>query len=133
MDAYNQTMFWRREAHDRCGAFDENLHKMIDNDMIIRFLGHYGRAGWLQLDEFLGAFRIHAGQKTDAQTLDPATRQEIAYLENKFGFYPKRHPLGIYFRLKYRVVQLGHAIKRGGPKYAWEKFLIGWRRKHNIL
>lgn len=64
-----ETMFWRRRLWERTGAgFNENLHSALDWDLLLRFR----RAGakFVRLPRFLGAFRIHPQQKSDARLHD---------------------------------------------------------------
>ena len=44
LDSYNQALFWRREAHERFGRFDENLHRLMDDDLILALLLNEGPA-----------------------------------------------------------------------------------------
>jgi glycosyltransferase involved in cell wall biosynthesis len=60
-----ETLFWRRGIWERTGAaLDEALHFALDWDLLLRF--RRVRARFARLPRFLGAFRIHTGQKTSA-------------------------------------------------------------------
>jgi glycosyltransferase involved in cell wall biosynthesis len=61
-----ETLFWRRRAWERAGArLDTELDFAIDWDLLLRFLGSGCRM--VRVPRFLGAFRVHDGQKTLAQ------------------------------------------------------------------
>jgi glycosyltransferase involved in cell wall biosynthesis len=76
-----ETVFWRRRIWDRAGArFDERLQFAMDWDLLLRFR----RAGarFRRVPRFLGAFRIHADQKTSAQ-MAVLGQAEIARLRER--------------------------------------------------
>ncbi len=122
MDAYNQTILWRKEVHDRFGAFDENLHQRMDCDMIVRFLLNEGPACFFKVKAFLGAFRCYAAQKTFASIDSKNFFSEEKYMEKKFNFKSSDSFRGKYYRLKYRFAQLFESLIAGGVRYTWEKF-----------
>jgi len=121
MKCYNQAMFWRREAHDRIGDFDVNLNRLMDNDMVIRLIRSEGRERFIQVPQFLGAFRYHAHQKTSLSRVDSKRLEEEQYLTRKYNFHPERSLVGQYHRLVFRAYQLLHALRRGGARYAISK------------
>lgn len=58
-----ETMFWRRRVWDAAGAHvDSSLHYALDWDLLLRF--HQAGACIVRLPRFLGAFRVHARQKS---------------------------------------------------------------------
>jgi glycosyltransferase involved in cell wall biosynthesis len=64
-----ETVFWRRRVWERVGgAIDESFQFALDWDLLLRFR----RAGavFVRLPRFLGAFRVHAAQKTSARFRD---------------------------------------------------------------
>ncbi len=63
-----ETVFWRRAVWDRSGAtIDESFRYAIDWDLWVRL--REAGARMVRLPRFLGAFRVHAAQKTS--TLAP--------------------------------------------------------------
>lgn len=70
-----ETLFWRRRVWDKAGgALDESFHFALDWDLLLRFqaLG----AKFARLPRFLGAFRVHAAQKTQAD-IDGIGQEEM--------------------------------------------------------
>jgi glycosyltransferase involved in cell wall biosynthesis len=59
-----ETMFWRRRVWDRIGPFDESFRFAIDWDFILR--AHDAGFRFKRLPRFLGCFRVHDRQKTNA-------------------------------------------------------------------
>jgi Glycosyl transferase family 2 len=58
-----ETLFWRRELWERAGArIDTSFSFAIDWDLLLRF--REAGARMVRLPRFLGAFRVHAEQKT---------------------------------------------------------------------
>ena len=78
-----ETLFWRRSAWERVGAtIDESLAFAVDWDLLLRFLNAGCR--FLHLPVFLGAFRVHRGQKTSS-AFSTTGRAEIAKLRAREG------------------------------------------------
>jgi glycosyltransferase involved in cell wall biosynthesis len=60
-----ETLFWRRRIWDQIGAhFDESFSFAMDWDLLIRF--RQAGAKMVRLPRFLGAFRVHDEQKSQA-------------------------------------------------------------------
>ncbi|MFA6110773.1 MAG: glycosyltransferase [Candidatus Latescibacterota bacterium] len=60
-----ETLFWRRSVWERAGGkVDESFRFAMDWDLLLRFREVEGR--FVHLRRLLGAFRIHAHQKTSA-------------------------------------------------------------------
>ena len=58
-----ETVFWRRASWEAAGArFDESFRDAIDWDLLVRLRDAGARM--VRLPRFLGAFRVHGGQKT---------------------------------------------------------------------
>jgi glycosyltransferase involved in cell wall biosynthesis len=61
-----ETLFWRRRIWDKIGAaMDESFQFALDWDLLLRFRDAGAR--FVRLPRFLGAFRVHARQKTTAE------------------------------------------------------------------
>jgi hypothetical protein len=61
-----ETLFWRRRIWERAGgAMDPSFRFAIDWDLLLRFVDAGARI--VRLDRYLGAFRVHAAQKTTVQ------------------------------------------------------------------
>jgi GT2 family glycosyltransferase len=60
-----ETLFWRRRIWEKAGAFvDPSFGYALDWELLLRFRD--AGAKMVRLPRFLGAFRIHAAQKTTA-------------------------------------------------------------------
>lgn len=66
-----ETLFWRRRLWERVGGIDESFHFAMDWDLLLRF--REAGARFVRLPRFLGAFRVHADQKTTAELVDKGT------------------------------------------------------------
>lgn len=61
-----ETLFWRRRAWELIGAhLDDTFHFALDWDLLVRLRDSGAR--FARLPRFLGAFRVHAKQKTWAE------------------------------------------------------------------
>jgi glycosyltransferase involved in cell wall biosynthesis len=61
-----ETMFWRRRIWEKAGGYiDESFQFALDWDLLLRFRA--AGAKFVRLPRFLGAFRVHATQKTSAE------------------------------------------------------------------
>jgi GT2 family glycosyltransferase len=64
-----ETLFWRRSIWDRAGGqIDESFKFAMDWDLLLRF--RKAGARFAHVPKYLGAFRIHASQKTSAAISD---------------------------------------------------------------
>jgi glycosyltransferase involved in cell wall biosynthesis len=60
-----ESLFWRRSAWDRAGGrMDTSFRFALDWDLLLRFIDSGARI--VRLPRFLGAFRVHDEQKTQA-------------------------------------------------------------------
>jgi glycosyltransferase involved in cell wall biosynthesis len=61
-----ETLFWRRSAWERAGGrMDRSFRFALDWDLLLRLVDSGARI--VRLPRFLGAFRVHGEQKTQAQ------------------------------------------------------------------
>ena len=61
-----ETLFWRRRVWEAAGSsFDPALSYALDWDLLLRFRS--SGATFARVPRFLGAFRVHAGQKTQRE------------------------------------------------------------------
>lgn len=80
-----ETLFWRRRAWREVGeAFDPGLHFAMDWDFMLRLQQKGMRIE--HVPEFLGAFRVHANQKTTANIA--RGRQEMRWLRRRHSSLP---------------------------------------------
>jgi glycosyltransferase involved in cell wall biosynthesis len=76
-----ETLFWRRPLWDKVGgALDESFQFAMDWDLLLRFRDAGAR--FVRLPRFLGAFRVHAVQKTMTQLAGVGER-EMARLRRR--------------------------------------------------
>ncbi|HSA32445.1 MAG TPA: glycosyltransferase family 2 protein [bacterium] len=132
LDTYNQALFWRREAHERFGRFDEHLHRLMDDDLILALLLNEGPERFTRTDSFLGAFRIHEAQKTPDAAIDEKHRAEQEYLDKKYGFAAADSLRGKCYRLRYRWHQLCDSLVAGGLCYTLGKAREGLRKRRGL-
>ena len=84
-----ETLFWRRGIWEAVGGrMDEEFRYALDWDLLLRF--READAKIVRLPRFLGAFRVHAAQKTSAQ-VDEFGEEEMARLRFRvLGRKPER-------------------------------------------
>ena len=133
LDAYNQTIFWRKPAHQRLGGFGTNFYQLMDNDFIIRLLLNAGPDKFLKSDAFLGAFRQHGSQKTDSRRSSQKYFDEEAYLVRKHNFKPVNSMIGKFYRLRYRFFQFVESVKAGGLDYMLKRFRMEYKRRGRFI
>ena len=71
-----ETLFWRKSIWKKTGGVNPRFHFALDWDLLLRF--HHAGAQIVRLPYFLGCFRVHAAQKTQAQK--STGREEIQEL-----------------------------------------------------
>ena len=132
-DCYNQTMFWKREVHERFGQHDERLHMLMDADMSFRFIFNEGVDAFYKINDFLAAFRRTSTQKSPDDHLNETTIMNEKLLAEKFGFPDEDSIAGRYFRIRHRFAKLWWHLTQGGLKYTWKKFLRGYRKRGKVF
>jgi len=79
-----ETLFWRRRIWEQIGAqLDDTLHFAMDWDLLLRFRAAGAR--FARLPRFLGAFRVHQGQKTSARMIDIGAQEMARLRERQHG------------------------------------------------
>ncbi len=77
-----ETLFWRRELWERTGGYiDESFDYALDWELLLRFQA--GGAKIVRVPRFLGAFRVHASQKTSSH-FETVGRAEIEHLRLRY-------------------------------------------------
>jgi hypothetical protein len=108
-----ETLFWRRRIWEKVGAcVDESFQFALDWDLLLRFQD--AGANFARLPRFLGAFRVHAAQKTQAN-MDGTGQAEMNRLRLRnhgrdvTWFELKRHTKSYLFRstMLRRLYRLG--------------------------
>ena len=132
-DCYNQTMFWKREVHERFGQHDERLHMLMDADMIFRFIFNEGVESFYKINDFLAAFRRTSTQKSPDDHLNETTIMNEKLLADKFGFPDERSFFGRYYRIRHRFAKLWWHLTQGGLRYTWNKFIRGYKKRGKIF
>jgi len=84
-----ETLFWRRSLWERIGAgVDESYQFALDWDMLLRMRD--ANAKFLRLPRLLGAFRVHAAQKTQAEMAQVGVAEMHRLRQRVLGRQPSR-------------------------------------------
>gem|GEM_PF-2462605 len=79
-----ETLFWRRRIWEKVGgAIDENFQFAMDWDLLLRFRA--AEATFARLPRFLGAFRVHTEQKSQARINDIGAKESSRLREQYIG------------------------------------------------
>jgi glycosyltransferase involved in cell wall biosynthesis len=82
-----ETLFWRRSLWESIdGRIDESFRFAMDWDLLLRF--QEAGAKIVRLPRFLGAFRVHAQQKTSTQINEVGYREMWRLRERSLGRRP---------------------------------------------
>jgi hypothetical protein len=130
---YNQSLFWRRAAHERLGELDQTLDLLADADLLLGLLKNETPQNWLRTDQVLGAFRLHPGQKTTHTALTPQRVAEELYLSRKHGFAQPATTRGRINLLLWRLIQLQDCLQMGGFRYTMRMIYNGVRQRRGVL
>jgi glycosyltransferase involved in cell wall biosynthesis len=83
-----ETMFWRRSIWQDVGEkFDESYKFAMDWDLLLRFRNAGAR--FAHIPNFLGAFRIHSSQKTQAMINEVGEAEMARLRKRELGFVPR--------------------------------------------
>jgi len=110
-----ETLFWRRSLWEAVGELDESLQFALDWNLLLRF--QEAGAQFAHVPQFLGAFRVHAQQKTSARFKSTGA-EEIAALRHKhLGYRPSEREVSrrvkwyLYHHLaEHARINIGHWI-----------------------
>jgi glycosyltransferase involved in cell wall biosynthesis len=84
-----ETLFWRRKIWDKAGGrIDDTFRFAMDWDLLLRFQD--AGANIVRLDRFLGAFRVHAAQKTSS-IITAVGHEEMKRLRERIHGKPVSH------------------------------------------
>jgi len=86
-----ETMFWRKRVWDRAGGIDPAFHFAMDWDLLLRFQA--AGAKFARLPYFLGLFRLHAAQKSQARLSDVGIPEMDALRRRANGHPPEQSEL----------------------------------------
>jgi GT2 family glycosyltransferase len=79
-----ETMFWRRSLWEKSGGeLDEQFTYALDWELLLRFMQHGARIR--RVPRFLGGFRVHALQKTQANASTSGAAEIALLLETLHG------------------------------------------------
>ncbi len=81
-----ETLFWRRSLWEKVGGIDESFRFAMDWDLLVRFQNT--GAKFVRLPRYLGAFRIHASQKTSAEIGEIGFKEMNRIRERVHGYVP---------------------------------------------
>lgn len=82
-----ETLFWRKEIWEKVGgSFDDSFRFAMDWDLLLRFRN--AGATFAHIPEFLGAFRIHKAQKTQAIINEVGDKEMDRIRERELGYLP---------------------------------------------
>lgn len=108
-----ETMFWRRRIWEKVGGqIDESFRFAMDWDLLVRFRD--AGANFAHIPRFLGAFRIHAHQKTSASINDVGHQEMDRIRQRVLGRVPNRKEIrkSVFpFLLKHVAVDMLYRIK----------------------
>ena len=76
-----ETLFWRKRAWDLVGGIDPSFQFALDWDLLARF--QQAGCKLVRVPYFLGAFRVHAEQKT-SQAIHTVGADEMARIRTRF-------------------------------------------------
>jgi glycosyltransferase involved in cell wall biosynthesis len=111
-----ETLFWRRQIWDRAGGrLDESFEFAMDWDLLLRFRD--AGAVFAVMPRFLGAFRVHAAQKTQRLMAGPGWREIVRIRRRLHGRYVPRGEAARALAGYLDRSSLAHALYR-----------VGWRR-----
>ena len=112
-----------REAHDRFGMFNIDLHRTMDYDLILRLGLNEGPRRFVRVEAPFACFRRHPEQKTTGAGRENVLREHVS-IAAEHGLMKKYTAWGKALRMAYRVRRAWWYFKRGGLSFAIQK-LVG--------
>lgn len=118
-----ETMFWRADLWQKTGgSLDESFRFAMDWELICRFI--QADAKFKLIPAFLGQFRMHATQKTNAN-LESDGFREMEIIRKSYRQKFSRHPAlqNLYYRMQ-RASLYGFVIRARLTELLWQAELI---------
>lgn len=108
-----ETMFWRRSIWEKAGGrLDEDFRFAMDWDLILRFQA--AGAKFVRLPRFMGAFRAHAAQKSQAAISTVGFQEMDRLRERALGYRPTYHEINKIvrrYKLRHAVLNLPRRLR----------------------
>jgi len=120
-DSNLQSMFWKREVHEKFGKFDEKFHQLMDSDFLFNVIIDQGIDVFFKIDQFLGCFRRHQSQKTKRERIDKRAVNEQFRIDEKYGFVSPKSIRGVTSRVNYIFAKIIWQVRQGGIAYMLKK------------
>ncbi len=118
-DSNLQSMFWKKEVFEKFGAFDENLHQLMDSDFLFSLILNQGPDIFIKTDFFFGGFRRHENQKTKRERIDKRAVDEQKVLDEKYGFSKIGFLAREFYKIRYVFSKFRWLAEQGGPILAF--------------
>ncbi len=110
-----ETMFWRRSIWEKAGGgLDEDFRFAMDWDLILRFQA--AGAKFVRLPRFMGAFRAHAAQKSQAAIGTVGFQEMDRLRERALGYRPSYQEINRVvrrYKLHHAVLNLRRRLRDG--------------------
>jgi len=108
-----ETLFWRKRIWDRAGGIDPQFQFALDWDLLLRF--QQAGAKFVRLPWFLGLFRLHPHQKSQARLIEVGIPEMDALRVRALG----RTPESAELRWRTLRAQLESCRSRDRLKQGW--------------
>lgn len=111
--------FFRRSALDTIGDLNETLHYLMDRELWMRYLLHFGQDAIKNIDEVVVNFRLHGHSKTMTQqsSFEREWISLMAGLSSEFGFDEATN----FLRQTYGAREVVHRFRKMPGKTALVK------------
>jgi len=118
----NQVAFWKRNVHDQIGFMDEALHLGFDFDWFLRLTKV---TQGVNVNQCLGAFRIHSQAKTQRMTAENSKiHQQVR--KRHAAFMPK------WRAILYKVKRFYLLLAQGDLSYVFRGLLRRMNKTENV-
>ncbi|MDA7733973.1 glycosyltransferase [Candidatus Pelagibacter sp.] len=107
-----QSMFWRRNVHNRFSGFQIDLFNTMDYQMLIEFGINEGNQSFIRTPKAIGAFRRYKGQKTSGMNI--SVLREHMLISKRYRYLDKYKIIGKLKRIYFRLRRAVWYYKRGG-------------------
>jgi glycosyltransferase involved in cell wall biosynthesis len=108
-----ETLFWRKRIWDRVGGVDRSFQFSVDWDLLLRFTAAGARIA--RLPWFLGLFRLHPNQKSQARLVELGVPEMDRLRERSLG----RVPLRAEIVARARRAQIDSTLLRRWMRRGW--------------
>lgn len=126
-DLQQPSVFWTRQAYEKCGGIDPTFLFTFDTEMFVRFVNQGSR--FTHVNQFFSEFRIHPRSKSSTEA--DRCNSELERLRSRHLPFPYRSIRASWTRTLARAQRALWYMLQGDTLWLLERFPDRWRSRNS--